>query len=253
MQSSAQQEELSAKRQDVIEKIIQAAKRVYAYALKGNKEFFLHVDATHKLWCKSTGVYLVKQGALVLSSNNPALNASGCLHRYYTVLQRLEDMIKTAANEEKAQKLYAENLKLRANVLQRRFFAKGMQIVKTHKDNSAKLKCVLQTLREKNTELKKLTAANLISIFTDANTARYYTNGEPKLPVDIYDKTLNTDKAKLMRKFSVEFQKECQKQSLIFSNTNKSGNSNGMRTKSVVDFAKQNNIKLNDICQAIWR
>ena len=103
---------------------------------------------------------------------------------------------------------------------------------------------VLKELYQKNAELQKLTAENLISIFTDAHNNKYYTNapsGKPKLPVDKDGKTLNTKEAKLMRKFSVKFQAECQEQGLTFSNTNKSGNVNGMRTKSVVDFLNKNN------------
>jgi hypothetical protein len=116
---------------------------------------------------------------------------------------------------------------------------------------------VLKELYQKNSYLRKLTAENLISIFTDAAKAEYYTKApirKQKLPLDASGNSINDEKAKLMRKFSVEFQKACKGQQLFFSNTATDNvNKNGMRTKSVLDFAKKNNFELNDVFEEIWR
>ncbi len=101
--------------------------------------------------------------------------------------------------------------------------------------DTQKLQNVLSALRTRNA-FKTLGSKQILNIFSDAVKHRCYSR-RPRLRMRV-----DVKEAKLMRKFSVEFQKECQKQSLIFSNTHSTGNNtNGMRTKSVVDFLNQNN------------
>lgn len=96
---------------------------------------------------------------------------------------------------------------------------------------------VLKNLRNSNKCARKLSAEEIISIFVDAKDAGHYTNGNSRLPLD---NNILPEKAQLMRKFSVAFQKECEGQKLTFSNTN-GVNKNGMRTKSVMNFLGVNN------------
>lgn len=122
--------------------------------------------------------------------------------------------------------------------------------------NITKFTEVLSQLREKYAELKELSAAEVMTIFTDAAKAEYYTKApirKQKLPLDASGNSINDEKAKLMRKFSVKFQEECRDQKLYFSNTNGCGNRNGMRTKSVVDFLNQNNNgDIKNLVKQVW-
>jgi hypothetical protein len=124
-------------------------------------------------------------------------------------------------------------------------------------NNIEKFTTVLQQIRTQNEDLAQLTAENLISIFTYAAKAEYYTKApirKQKLPLDASGGTLNTKEAKLMRKFSVKFQEECRDQKLYFSNTNGCGNRNGMRTKSVLAFLNQknNNGNIENLIKQVW-
>jgi hypothetical protein len=101
-----------------------------------------------------------------------------------------------------------------------------------------KFQTVLKNLCKSNECARQLSAKEIISIFVDAKDAGHYTNGTPRLPLG---SNIPPEKAQLMRKFSVEFQKECKSQDLTFSNTN-GVNKNGMRTKSVMNFLGVNNI-----------
>jgi hypothetical protein len=118
-----------------------------------------------------------------------------------------------------------------------------------------KFQNVLKVLRNNNQGFKDLSSQQILNIFTEASGKRYYTNGNPKLPLDASGNSINDEKAKLMRKFSVEFQKQCKNQGLTFSKTAKDNvNTNGMRTKSVVDFLNQknNNGNIENLINEVW-
>ena len=107
------------------------------------------------------------------------------------------------------------------------------------KDDVTKFKTVLQKIRTQNKDLAKLSVDKVLEIFHDASENKYYTNRKPQLPLDVSGNSRTDKDAVLMRKFSVEFQRECNTQGLNFSDRGQ--NENGMRTKSVMGFLKKNN------------
>jgi hypothetical protein len=139
-----------------------------------------------------------------------------------------------------------------SSILQHQHISRQVKVVA--KDDVTKLKDVLRKLRKDNADLAKLSVAEVLEIFHDASENKYYTNRKPQLPLDVSGNSRTDKDAVLMRKFSVEFQNACKNQGLNFSNTNKSGNANGMRTKSVVAFLEKNNGgDIETLVKSQWR